>query len=75
METLQPCPFCGSTKLDYSLKTSGAGYHAVVYCKTCHTYGPRVLIKHEGDTYPDRYKYERDETIKQKAAELWNNRK
>lgn len=35
------CPFCGSTRndLDISIK----GNHVAVFCKKCHTYGPRVL--------------------------------
>lgn len=70
---LKECPFCGSDKLDFSLKTSEAGYHACVYCKSCHTYGPRVLVK--SDTrYWDRYRYEHDEAIKQEASEKWNER-
>lgn len=46
---LKPCPFCGSTKLDYSSKTSqsstGRTYHVVVYCRKCRAYGPRVLVR------------------------------
>lgn len=36
----KPCPFCGSTKLDISSKSNG---HTCVYCRSCLTYGPRVL--------------------------------
>lgn len=39
------CPFCGSDKLDYSIKTKGEYYHCVVYCKQCRAYGPRTLFK------------------------------
>ena len=37
----KPCPFCGSTKLDISDKTNG---HTCVYCRSCQTYGPIVLV-------------------------------
>lgn len=36
----KPCPFCGSTKLYISSKSNG---HTCVYCRSCLTYGPRVL--------------------------------
>ena len=40
---MKPCPFCGGTELDLSVKTRGDYYHCVVYCKTCRAYGPRTM--------------------------------
>lgn len=40
LSVAKPCPFCNSTKLDISEKTNG---HICVYCRSCFTYGPRVL--------------------------------
>ena len=42
---LKPCPFCGSTKLDFSHKVGdyhGNKYRIAIYCKSCRTYGPNV---------------------------------
>lgn len=39
LKVAKSCPFCGSNKLDISNK----GKHISVFCKTCYTYGPRVL--------------------------------
>ena len=46
MTNVQPCPFCGGTDIQYSLKTLGARrakYHAAMYCNSCHCYGPRTI--------------------------------
>lgn len=44
---LKPCPFCGSTKLDISVKrvqtNEYTNYRTCVYCKNCNSYGPRVV--------------------------------
>lgn len=40
LSVAKPCPFCNSTKLDISNKSNG---HTCVYCRSCLTYGPRVL--------------------------------
>ena len=40
LSVAKPCPFCNSTKLDISEKTNG---HICIYCRSCLTYGPRVL--------------------------------
>lgn len=73
------CPFCGSSKLDYSIKTKGEYYHCVVYCKTCRAYGPRTLLKLKdnehlyggvGYNMTTLSKYNALET----ALEAWNSR-
>lgn len=40
LSVAKTCPFCNSTKLDISNKSNG---HICVYCRSCLTYGPRVL--------------------------------
>lgn len=63
------CPFCSSDKLDISIKTSGRWeryYHVAVYCKNCHCYGPRVIIR------VDNYRKVTDDD-KNIAIKLWNN--
>lgn len=78
MINLKPCPFCGSTNLDYSIKIKGhfeIYYHAVIYCKNCRTYGPRVItqkVKHAD--YTGRDAIETDIEYKEKAIQAWNKR-
>ena len=51
MNELKPCPFCGGQDLDYSEKRvqrdhgTQVQYQATIYCKRCHTYGPRILSR------------------------------
>lgn len=74
INNLNPCPFCGSTKIKYSLKTVTSNweryYHAVCYCDDCHTYGPRVLSEKE----ISRHQVEKDADLRLKAEEAWNKR-
>lgn len=78
MNKIKPCPFCGGTDIRHSLKISGKQdiyYHSVMYCNKCHTYGPRVLSdKFNHLDYKGRYAIEKDEQLKNKAIEAWNNR-
>lgn len=73
---IKPCPFCGSNNIAESIKISGrfenVNYHIQMYCKKCHTYGPRVLYK-VGHWVP-RYKIDEEE-VKKLAIEKWNERK
>lgn len=69
---IKPCPFCGSENIDYSIKTTNGGYHMSMYCKECHCYGARVLIKHFEN---GRFLIERNETYKELAIKEWNTRK
>lgn len=70
------CPFCGSTKIDYSVKTTGRWerkYHVAMYCRDCNCYGKRVLITPaEEET---RFEVERNPQYKQLAIDAWNTRK
>ncbi len=81
MQEIKPCPFCGSTNIDYSIKTTGRSrninYHVQMYCKKCHTYGPRVLVsgKQLSSGGLIRHEVEKDELFKQKATDKWNERK
>ena len=78
MAELLPCPFCGNTDIRYSLKITGrfdVRYHASMYCNKCHCYGARTLTeKVNHNDYKGRHQIEQDETIKQKAIDLWNTR-
>lgn len=73
MTNLKDCPFCGSNNIDYSVKTAGRiGYHMSMYCKDCHCYGKRVLIKPTEKRLSDIAK---NSKYKQLAIEAWNTRK
>jgi Lar family restriction alleviation protein len=75
MAELKPCPFCGSNKTAYSIKTATSNYqriyHAAVYCVKCHSYGARVLIH---PVERNRVSIERNESYRRKAIEAWNRR-
>ena len=79
MDELKPCPFCGSTKLGISEKSTARDYgtavqyRVTVYCKKCNTYGPRVLTeKVKSNVYPRPFVD--FENAKEKASEAWNSR-
>ena len=74
---MKPCPFCGSTKLDLSIKTKGDYYHCVVYCKSCRAYGPRVHLKLDCNEslygYPNfNEKTLSNHSVRERTAEIWN---
>lgn len=75
---IKPCPFCQSTNIKYSLKTSGRFtiiYHACFYCADCHTYGPRVRSKgFENNDYSRRVEAENNDALKEEALLKWNTR-
>lgn len=76
---MKPCPFCGGTKLDLSVKTRGDYYHCVVYCKTCRAYGPRTILKlDEGEYMYKHTSYNEsvlsNHSVREKAADIWNKR-
>lgn len=71
---LKPCVFCGSSKLDISVKTANNGNnrHVCVYCVKCRATGPRVLFKPI-----ERWRYNENnipDEVRQKAVDLWNKR-
>lgn len=72
----KPCPFCGSDKLDISVSSGNNCYYKQVYCKECHTYGPRYRKANEYGTqdYTSRYNFEHDLDSDIKTIKLWNNR-
>lgn len=72
---LKPCPFCGSDKIAYSIKSKGAYYHISHYCKKCHAYGPRVTIRAIDTDYSYTYKLrkETESELAKQSAEKWNN--
>lgn len=73
--SMEPCPFCGSDNLGYSIKATGRFktlYHACIYCKSCHTYGARVLKEYPRNI--NRTTVENDSELKSTAIEHWNKR-
>ena len=79
MESLKPCPFCGSCDIKYSLKITGhfdIKYHACMYCNKCHCYGARTLTKGiKREDYKSRIEIKNNGEIYNSAIELWNKRK
>ena len=73
---IKPCPFCKSTKIKYSSKTTGSDRrkiqrHIAMYCEDCHCYGPRLIVTlAEGESY----KNINDEKYVNMAIESWNRR-
>ena len=75
MNKIKCCPFCGSDKIDYSVKTTGRWekkYHVAMYCKDCNCYGKRVLITPADNE--SRFDVERNPKYKQLAINAWNTR-
>ena len=71
-QILKACPFCGSTKVKYSVKKAQDNiYHAQVYCNDCHATGPRVRFVPEK---LNRVTAEDDIYAKNDALDLWNTR-
>lgn len=69
---INPCPFCGNTKLKVESKHHGHHYYegthsASVRCSKCHARGPTASCKVE------KGKYHTDEETNRKAIELWNS--
>lgn len=77
---LKPCPFCGSTKLDISEKRAQhfdtVNYRTCVYCRTCKSYGPRVLVSasevENNHDWAALHKLQEQGQLK--AIEYWNKR-
>lgn len=74
---MQPCPFCKSTNIEYSIKVSSrtrtsSTYHMSMYCKNCFCYGPRILVKPKETR---RIDIENNITYKQRAIDAWNRRR
>lgn len=89
MTELKPCPFCGSSKSSIKSKSHVAGWTGIdarvdemtfsVRCNVCHARGGTVsgkvittLLYMYKDHMPEWAT--RAETLKQKAAEMWNRR-
>lgn len=73
---LDSCPFCGSTKIRLSSKTTQinrkTGSHVCFYCWDCNTYEPRVVV-HSRD-YHLNYPYMVSKDVIEEAANRWNKR-
>jgi hypothetical protein len=76
MKEIKPCPFCHSTNIRYSSKTTGNNRrkiqrHLSMYCENCHCYGPRIIVTLEEN---ETYKNINDEKYVNIAIDNWNNR-
>lgn len=73
MSKIKHCPFCGSDNIDVSDKTTTINLkrkrHVALYCKDCHSYGPRLICKEDG-----AYSNKATSGSKWKAVSAWNNR-
>lgn len=70
-----PCPFCGSHRIGYSIKTMGRRankYHVAMYCKDCNCYGKRTIVDGKNEF---RSGIEKIPEYKQLAIDAWNTRK
>lgn len=79
MMKTEPCPFCKSSDIRYSMKITGNGgtkrFHATFYCNKCHAYGPRVLTQvFKWNDYDGSSKQRKNEDIKLQALNKWNER-
>ena len=72
---LLPCPFCGSTDIRPSNKTSAGGSvrHMQMFCNSCHAYGPRLLKKVDKKKYYSSDEW-RNMVMDSEAVDLWNGR-
>lgn len=74
-QTVMPCPFCGSHRIGYSIKTMGRRankYHVAMYCKDCNCYGKRTIVDGKNEF---RSGIEKIPEYKQLAIDAWNTRK
>ena len=73
--SLKPCPFCGGVA-EVVRKQIYLDYGYRIYCASCCTHGPLVLVNHPKLTYEgldESTRYTNDQA-KRKAAEAWNRR-
>ena len=74
-EEVKECPFCGETKILYSVSKANAidAYYGQCYCDNCKAYGPRVRWVETSRGYK-RYSAEQNKEHKKEAINLWNKR-
>lgn len=74
-EEVKECPFCGGTKILYSVSKANAidAYYGQCYCDNCKAYGPRVRWV-ETSRGSKRYSAEQNKEHKKEAVNLWNKR-
>lgn len=75
MAELLPCPFCGSTDIELSIKrTTYPFWYTSMYCKKCNCYGARTKVTVEGTGWVSRDDIVNSENTKQIAIKAWNTR-
>lgn len=80
LEGVLPCPYCGSRKIRYSIKTnskfSDVWYNACCYCADCNAYGPRARSEkyNTSSGYLNRVNVENNTELMESAMKLWNTR-
>lgn len=84
MGDLKFCPFCGSIRLDFQFRQAAdkrhrhGRYDSAVYCRRCHSYGPRVRSEDielptcdtRNESPADRFK----DAMRIAAVDAWNRR-
>ena len=77
MSERKPCPFCGSTKLDYETSIEDRdSWQTNIVCNGCGSTGPWLYLK---ESELPKEAFEKVEgkwinTLPQKALDLWNKR-
>lgn len=82
--TILPCPFCGSSEVEYADLTFCYEYEGhTILCRNCEAHGPIVYVDYDSiPHYPlEQWKLReavckiKAEEYRQVAIEKWNNRK
>lgn len=74
-DTLKPCPFCGGTNIELSIKrTKYPFWYTAMYCANCNCYGARTKVTVSGKEYVTRDDIVNSENTKQIAISTWNRR-
>ena len=75
MAELKPCPFCGSTDIELSIKkTKYPFWYTSMYCKKCNCYGARTKVTVQGLGYVTRDDIAFNKDTERIAVEAWNTR-
>ena len=75
MAELKPCPFCGGTNIEVSIKrTRYPFWYTSMYCKNCNCYGARTKVTVEGTGWVSRDDIVNSKNTREIATEAWNRR-
>ena len=75
MAELLPCPFCGGTDIELSIKkTKYPFWYTSMYCTKCNCYGARTKVTVQGLGYVTRDDIAHSKETERIAIEAWNTR-